>query len=32
VFADMIAEAGFSRVTFRQLTAGTVAIHAGWRI
>jgi demethylmenaquinone methyltransferase/2-methoxy-6-polyprenyl-1,4-benzoquinol methylase len=32
LFAEMISEAGFSRVTYRQLTAGTVAIHAGWRI
>jgi demethylmenaquinone methyltransferase/2-methoxy-6-polyprenyl-1,4-benzoquinol methylase len=32
VFADMITEAGFSRVAYRLLTAGTVAIHSGWRI
>jgi len=32
VFAEMIAEAGFSRVAYRLLTAGTVAIHSGWRI
>jgi demethylmenaquinone methyltransferase / 2-methoxy-6-polyprenyl-1,4-benzoquinol methylase len=31
-FADMIEEAGFSRVTYRNLTGGTVAIHSGWRI
>jgi demethylmenaquinone methyltransferase / 2-methoxy-6-polyprenyl-1,4-benzoquinol methylase len=31
-FADMIEAAGFSRVTYRNLTGGTVAIHSGWRI
>ncbi|MFO1088696.1 MAG: bifunctional demethylmenaquinone methyltransferase/2-methoxy-6-polyprenyl-1,4-benzoquinol methylase UbiE [Hyphomicrobiales bacterium] len=31
VFADMIAAAGFSRVTYRLLTGGVVAIHSGWR-
>jgi demethylmenaquinone methyltransferase / 2-methoxy-6-polyprenyl-1,4-benzoquinol methylase len=31
-FANMIEEAGFSRVTWRNLTGGTVAIHSGWRI
>jgi demethylmenaquinone methyltransferase / 2-methoxy-6-polyprenyl-1,4-benzoquinol methylase len=31
-FADMIAQAGFSRVTWRNLTGGVVAIHSGWRI
>jgi demethylmenaquinone methyltransferase / 2-methoxy-6-polyprenyl-1,4-benzoquinol methylase len=31
-FADMIEQAGFSRVTWRNLTGGTVAIHSGWRI
>jgi demethylmenaquinone methyltransferase / 2-methoxy-6-polyprenyl-1,4-benzoquinol methylase len=31
-FADMIEAAGFSRVTWRNLTGGTVAIHSGWRI
>jgi demethylmenaquinone methyltransferase/2-methoxy-6-polyprenyl-1,4-benzoquinol methylase len=31
-FADMISTAGFSRVTWRNLTGGVVAIHSGWRI
>ncbi len=31
-FADMISAAGFSRVTWRNLTGGIVAIHSGWRI
>jgi demethylmenaquinone methyltransferase / 2-methoxy-6-polyprenyl-1,4-benzoquinol methylase len=31
-FADMITDAGFSRVTWRNLTGGVVAIHSGWRI
>jgi demethylmenaquinone methyltransferase / 2-methoxy-6-polyprenyl-1,4-benzoquinol methylase len=31
-FADLIEGAGFSRVTWRNLTGGTVAIHSGWRI
>jgi demethylmenaquinone methyltransferase/2-methoxy-6-polyprenyl-1,4-benzoquinol methylase len=31
-FARMIEEAGFRRVTYRQLTAGVVAIHSGWKI
>jgi demethylmenaquinone methyltransferase / 2-methoxy-6-polyprenyl-1,4-benzoquinol methylase len=31
-FAAMIEAAGFSRVTWRNLTGGVVAIHSGWRI
>jgi demethylmenaquinone methyltransferase/2-methoxy-6-polyprenyl-1,4-benzoquinol methylase len=31
-FADMIEAASFSRVTWRNLTGGVVAIHSGWRI
>ena len=31
-FADMISAAGFSRVTWRNLTGGIAAIHSGWRI
>jgi demethylmenaquinone methyltransferase / 2-methoxy-6-polyprenyl-1,4-benzoquinol methylase len=31
-FADMIAAAGFARVSYRNLTGGVVAIHSGWRI
>ena len=29
--AAMVAAAGFSRVSFRSLTGGIVAIHCGWR-
>jgi demethylmenaquinone methyltransferase/2-methoxy-6-polyprenyl-1,4-benzoquinol methylase len=32
VFARMIEEAGFKRVTHRPLTAGVVNIHSGWKI
>jgi demethylmenaquinone methyltransferase/2-methoxy-6-polyprenyl-1,4-benzoquinol methylase len=32
VFAAMIEDAGFARVTWRSLTGGIVAIHSGWRI
>jgi demethylmenaquinone methyltransferase / 2-methoxy-6-polyprenyl-1,4-benzoquinol methylase len=32
VFARMIEEAGFKRVTHRSLSAGVVAIHSGWKI
>ena len=31
-FADLIEAAGFSRVIWRNLTGGVVAIHSGWRI
>jgi demethylmenaquinone methyltransferase / 2-methoxy-6-polyprenyl-1,4-benzoquinol methylase len=31
-FARMIRAAGFSRVSFRNLTGGIAAIHSGWRI
>ena len=31
-FADMIAAAGFRRVSHRTLTGGMVAIHSGWRL
>ncbi len=31
-FADMIREAGFSRVEFTRLTGGVVAIHSGWKL
>ena len=30
-FRDMIAAAGFSRATYRNLSFGAVAIHSGWR-
>ena len=31
-FATMVREAGFSQVTYRNLTGGIAAIHSGWRI
>jgi demethylmenaquinone methyltransferase / 2-methoxy-6-polyprenyl-1,4-benzoquinol methylase len=31
-FAAMIREAGFSRVSYRNLTGGVAAIHSGWRL
>jgi demethylmenaquinone methyltransferase / 2-methoxy-6-polyprenyl-1,4-benzoquinol methylase len=31
-FAEKISVAGFSKVTYRNLTGGVVAIHSGWRI
>ena len=31
-FADMIRDAGFSRVSFQTLTGGIVALHSGWRL
>ena len=31
-FAQMIREAGFARVTYRNLTGGVAAMHSGWRI
>src|SRR5260221_3295606 len=31
-FADLIRKAGFSRVTYRNLTGGIAAIHGGWKI
>jgi len=31
-FADMIRDAGFERVTYRDLTGGVAAIHSGWKI
>jgi demethylmenaquinone methyltransferase/2-methoxy-6-polyprenyl-1,4-benzoquinol methylase len=30
-FAEMVRIAGFSRVSFRNLTGGIAAIHSGWR-
>lgn len=32
VFADMIRDAGFSRVSWQTLTGGIVALHSGWRL
>jgi demethylmenaquinone methyltransferase / 2-methoxy-6-polyprenyl-1,4-benzoquinol methylase len=32
LFADRIAEAGFSRVDYARLTGGVVAIHSGWKL
>ncbi len=31
-FAGMVRDAGFERVTWRELTGGIAAIHSGWRI
>lgn len=31
-FKAMIEEAGFERVTFRNMTGGIVALHSGWKI
>jgi demethylmenaquinone methyltransferase/2-methoxy-6-polyprenyl-1,4-benzoquinol methylase len=31
-FARMIEQAGFRRVSFKQLTGGVVAVHSGWRL
>jgi demethylmenaquinone methyltransferase/2-methoxy-6-polyprenyl-1,4-benzoquinol methylase len=31
-FAEMIRAAGFSRVSYRNLTGGIAAIHSGWKI
>ncbi len=32
VFAKMIKDAGFERVSYRNLTGGIAAIHSGWKI
>ncbi|TAK46682.1 MAG: bifunctional demethylmenaquinone methyltransferase/2-methoxy-6-polyprenyl-1,4-benzoquinol methylase UbiE [Xanthobacteraceae bacterium] len=32
VFADMIAAAGFARVSWEIMTGGVVALHSGWRL
>jgi demethylmenaquinone methyltransferase/2-methoxy-6-polyprenyl-1,4-benzoquinol methylase len=32
VFADMIRDAGFSRVSRQTLSGGIVALHSGWRL
>lgn len=31
-FASMISDAGFSQVSFRNLSGGIAALHSGWRI
>ncbi|MEO0671042.1 MAG: bifunctional demethylmenaquinone methyltransferase/2-methoxy-6-polyprenyl-1,4-benzoquinol methylase UbiE [Pseudomonadota bacterium] len=31
-FAELIADAGFSQVSYRNLTGGIAAIHSGWKI
>ncbi len=31
-FAAMVREAGFARVSYRNLTGGVAAIHSGWKI
>ena len=30
--ANLVAEAGFSQVKYRNLTQGVVAMHSGWKI
>jgi len=32
VFAEMMRQAGFSRVSFQRMTGGIVALHSGWRL
>jgi demethylmenaquinone methyltransferase/2-methoxy-6-polyprenyl-1,4-benzoquinol methylase len=32
LFAEMMREAGFARVSFQRLTGGIVALHSGWRL
>ena len=32
IFEDMIKEAGFTRVHYRRLSGGVVAMHSGWKI
>ncbi len=31
-FAEMMRTAGFRRVSFTPMTAGTVALHSGWKL
>ena len=31
-FAGLIRNAGFERVTYRNLTGGVAAMHSGWRL
>ena len=31
-FAELIAQAGFSRASFTRLTGGIVALHSGWKL
>jgi demethylmenaquinone methyltransferase/2-methoxy-6-polyprenyl-1,4-benzoquinol methylase len=31
-FAEMVRDAGFSRVTWQSLSGGIVALHSGWRL
>jgi demethylmenaquinone methyltransferase/2-methoxy-6-polyprenyl-1,4-benzoquinol methylase len=32
IFAEMMRQAGFRRVSFQSLTGGIVALHSGWRL
>ena len=32
LFAEMIRNAGFARVTWQPLSGGIVALHSGWRL
>ncbi len=31
-FAEMIREAGFERVSYRNVTGGVAAMHSGWKL
>jgi demethylmenaquinone methyltransferase/2-methoxy-6-polyprenyl-1,4-benzoquinol methylase len=31
-FAEMIRQAGFSRVTYTNFTGGIAALHSGWKL
>jgi demethylmenaquinone methyltransferase/2-methoxy-6-polyprenyl-1,4-benzoquinol methylase len=31
-FAEMVRQAGFERVSYRNLTGGIAAMHSGWKI
>jgi demethylmenaquinone methyltransferase/2-methoxy-6-polyprenyl-1,4-benzoquinol methylase len=32
VFASMMRDAGFARVSYTKMTGGIVALHSGWRL
>jgi demethylmenaquinone methyltransferase/2-methoxy-6-polyprenyl-1,4-benzoquinol methylase len=32
MFAEMMRQAGFARVSFQRMTGGIVALHSGWRL
>ena len=31
-FANLVREAGFSRVSYRNMTGGIAALHTGWKV